>query len=64
MSGNTSSHAITLLVLNPMAQQHLDQIRQHATVSYAPKPAERTAAVREQGAASLACYQRIKGASQ
>ena len=50
MPGNTSSHAITLLVLNPMAQQHLDQIRQHASVIYAPKPAERAAAVREQGA--------------
>ncbi|WP_263434656.1 2-hydroxyacid dehydrogenase [Comamonas odontotermitis] len=46
-----SSHSpITLLVFNPMAEQHLDQIRQHATVIYAPTAAQRAQAVAEQGA--------------
>ncbi|MEG0920337.1 MAG: 2-hydroxyacid dehydrogenase [Comamonas sp.] len=48
MSGDSTS--ITLLVLNPMAAQHLDQIRQYASVIYAPKAEERAAAVREHGA--------------
>ena len=48
MSGDSTS--ITLLVLNPIATQHLDQIRQHATVIYAPKADERAAAVRAHGA--------------
>ncbi len=43
-------HSITLLVLNPMAAPHLDQIRQHASVIYAPTPAARADAVRTQGA--------------
>ena len=46
-----SSHSpITLLVFNPMSEQHLDQIRQHATVIYAPTAAQRTQAVAERGA--------------
>lgn len=46
-----SSHSpITLLIFNPMGEQHLDQIRQHAMVIYAPTAAQRTQAVAEQGA--------------
>ena len=46
----TAHSPIHLLVFNPMAEQHLDQIRQHATVIYAPSAALRVQAVAQQGA--------------
>ena len=50
MSSSSSPSPITLLVFNPMAEQHLDQIRQHAQVVYAPTAALRQQAVAEHGA--------------
>lgn len=44
-----SKNDIELLVLNPMAEAHLAQIRQHAQLIYAPTPALRAQAVAEHG---------------
>lgn len=41
--------AIELLVLNPMSEAHLAQIRQHCRVTYAPDPQQRADAIAHQG---------------
>jgi len=45
-----STPAIELLVLNPMSEAHLAQIRQHCCVTYAPRPQQRADAIARQGA--------------